>query len=55
MKQFNHVWFFLAAITILFSSCEALGDVFQAGMITSVVIIVIVIALILWLVSRFRK
>jgi hypothetical protein len=43
----------LAAATS--AGCEAIGDIFQAGMATGVVIVVIVLALIGFLVTRFRR
>jgi hypothetical protein len=40
-------------ITFL-SSCELVGDIFQAGAYTAIIVIVIIIALVLWLFSKFR-
>lgn len=37
---------------ITFSSCQAIGDIFKAGMWSGIIIVVIVIALIIWLFSR---
>ncbi|MFN2459009.1 MAG: hypothetical protein ABR502_12480 [Chitinophagaceae bacterium] len=55
MKQYSYLWMFLAAIVITLSSCEAIGDIFQAGMWVGVIVVVAVVALIIWLVSRFRR
>ncbi len=38
-----------------FSSCQAIGDIFKAGVWVGVLVVVGIIALILWLVSRGRK
>jgi hypothetical protein len=45
---------FILLVTTL-TSCEAIGDIFQAGMTVGIVIVVIVIILILWLVRKFRR
>ncbi len=55
MKRFTYLPFFLIAMVVMLSSCEAIGDVFQAGMTVGIVVVVIVVILIIWLVSRFRK
>ncbi len=43
----------LFAVTLL-SSCELAGDIFKAGAYTGIFIVVIIIALIIWLLSKFR-
>lgn len=43
------------ATSILLPSCEIIGDIFQAGMWSAFIIIFVVIALIIWIVSRFRR
>ena len=45
----------LMLIMLTASSCEVIGDIFQAGMWVGVVIVVIVVALILWLVNKVRR
>jgi predicted small secreted protein len=55
MKRFNYLAIFLFAMAMTLSSCEAIGDIFQAGMAVGVVVIIAVVGLIIWLVSRFRK
>lgn len=42
-------------LAVLLPSCELIGDIFQAGFVTAIIVIVLVVGLILWLVSRFRK
>jgi hypothetical protein len=44
----------LFCLTLL-SSCEVVGGIFKAGMWTTVIIIVAVIALIMFIVGRARK
>ncbi|MGV3684066.1 MAG: hypothetical protein ACO1NS_00475 [Daejeonella sp.] len=43
----------LFVITLL-SGCELIGDIFAAGAYTGIFIVVIIIALIIWLLSKFR-
>jgi len=45
--------FVLLAFTL--SSCEVIGDIFEAGMWTALVIIVIIILLVTWLFRKFRR
>jgi hypothetical protein len=37
------------------TSCEAIGDIFQAGIGVGIFIVVLVVALVIWLISRFRR
>jgi hypothetical protein len=49
--------FLFALLTVLplaLSGCELIGDIFQAGVWVGVIIVVAIIALIVWLVSRMR-
>ena len=48
------LFFFVLVVTTL-SSCEVIGDIFEGGVWVGVIIVVAVIALIWWIVSRFRK
>lgn len=47
--------FFALLIATLFTSCEVIGDIFQAGVGVGVFIVIAVIILIIWIISRFRK
>lgn len=55
MKALRLSWVVLLAVMITFSSCEAIGDIFQAGIGVGIFIVVLVVALIIWLVSRGRR
>jgi hypothetical protein len=46
---------FLILIAFSFSSCEAIGDIFKAGMWVGVIIVVAIVALVLWLLNKMRK
>lgn len=52
--KYSYAFAFILALVTL-SSCELAGDIFQAGMWTAVILIVLVIVLIMWLLRRFRR
>ncbi len=54
MKQFLTFFVSFLALAVGLTSCELVGDIFEVGMWTGVIIIVVIVALILWLVSKFR-
>lgn len=41
----------LASLT----SCEAIGDIFKAGMWMGIIVVVIIIAIVLWLIGKIRR
>ena len=45
----------LAFVLVSLSACEAIEGIFKVGMWTGIIIVVLVIALIFWLISKFRK
>jgi len=55
MKQYSLLLICFFAIAMTLTSCEAIGDIFQAGMAVGVIVVVLVVGLIIWLISRFRK
>jgi predicted lysophospholipase L1 biosynthesis ABC-type transport system permease subunit len=52
MRAFLSLAFILLLLTM--SSCEVIGDIFQAGMWFAVIVIAIVILLILWIIRKLR-
>lgn len=48
------VGLFALMLTTL-TGCELIGDIFQAGVGVGIFIVIAAIALIVWLISRFRK
>lgn len=42
----------IALFCSVLTSCELIGDIFKAGMWTGVIVVVLVIALVIWLVSK---
>lgn len=40
-------------LTVFLTSCEAIGDIFKAGAYTGIIGVIVVIAVIIWLISKF--
>ena len=53
----NYIFRIAMLFVILFSvtSCEVIGDIFKAGMGVGIFLVILVVALIVWLISRFKK
>ncbi|WP_197464121.1 MULTISPECIES: hypothetical protein [Hymenobacteraceae] len=45
----------LLVMSLTLSSCEVIGDIFEAGMWTAVIIIVLIVLLIGWLFRKLRR
>ncbi len=50
----KQVLFFVLGISVLLSSCQAIGDIFKAGAWTAIIGVIIVVAIIFWIVSKVR-
>ena len=48
----KQILFFVLGISVLLSSCQAVGDIFKAGAWTAIIGIVIVVAIIFWIISK---
>lgn len=57
MKKFNQgiILSLLLSVSILFSSCEAIGDIFKAGAWFGIIGIVVVVVIVFWLIGKARK
>jgi len=51
----NFLYPVLLFITVSLSSCELVGDIFQAGVWVGVLIVVAIIGLVIYLISKARK
>jgi hypothetical protein len=40
---------------IVLTSCEIIGDIFSAGVYTGIFVVVLVVAILIWLISRLGK
>lgn len=54
MKNLNFLWMAFFA-SLFLTSCEAIGDIFQAGMWWGIILVFGVIGLIIWLFTRGRS
>jgi hypothetical protein len=55
MKQLSYLFIVVLALSTTLTSCELVGDIFKAGAYTAIIGIILVVVLIFWLISRFRK
>ncbi len=51
----NTLFMSLFMLTALLTSCEAVGDVFKAGIWMGIIIVVLVVGLIFWLINKAKK
>lgn len=56
MKKLNQglILSLLMSVSILFSSCEAIGDIFKAGAWFGIIGVIVVVAIIIWLIRKAR-
>ncbi len=40
-------------LTFLLTSCAAIGDIFKAGAYTGIIGVIVVVAIVIWLISKF--
>lgn len=45
----------LLALSFFTAGCDLIGDIFQAGLVVGIIIIVLIVAVIWWLVGKFRR
>ena len=55
MKQNALIYGSLLMLASFLSSCEVIGGIFKAGVWVGVLIVVVIIALIIWLVTRSKS
>lgn len=56
MKRSNTLFFaLLLVISFTVSSCEAIGDIFKAGVWGGIIIAALVVGVILWLINKAKK
>ncbi len=53
MKKLQAPLVFLILLSL--SSCEAIAGIFKAGAVVGIISVILVIGLIIWIVSMFRK
>jgi predicted Na+-dependent transporter len=56
MKNFRLYFLgLIALLSVSLTGCEIIGDIFRAGMWTAVIIIILIVLIIGWLISKFRR
>jgi len=56
MKNMNiYAIVVLFSLTITFSSCAAIAGIFKAGVWTGIIFVVVIIAIIIWIISRMTR
>jgi hypothetical protein len=53
MKQSSYL-FVLLFFSVILTGCEIIGDIFQAGVWTGVLLVILVIGAIFWLLTRSK-
>ncbi len=54
MKHFFSLLALLVLFTLTLSGCELIGDIFKAGVWVGVILVLVVVAIIGWIVSKSR-
>lgn len=44
----------LLVLSFFTAGCELIGDIFQAGFVVGIIIVLVIVAVIGWIISRFR-
>ncbi len=55
MKSNKLIIALLVFISSLLCSCEAIGDIFKAGVWVGVIVVVLVVGLIFWLINKAKS
>lgn len=55
MEKYTVRFLGLMLILISATSCELIGDIFQVGMALGIILIILIIALVFWVIRRFRR
>jgi hypothetical protein len=42
-------------VLFVLTSCEIIGDIFSAGVYTGIFVVVLVVAILIWIISRLGK
>lgn len=56
MNKYNLLFAFLMVFSLTtLQSCDLIGDILEAGIWTGIIIVVAVVLLIVWLISKMRR
>ncbi|TDW49077.1 hypothetical protein EV144_103603 [Flavobacterium sp. 270] len=53
MQKFITRMLMVFVILFSFTSCEVIGDIFKAGMGVGIFIVIFIVAIIIWIISKF--
>jgi Rrf2 family protein len=54
MKHFSYLFVFFFLCAVVLTGCEVIGDIFKAGVWTGVLLVILVIGIIVWLLTRSK-
>ena len=54
MKHFSYFFVLLFFSAVALTGCEVIGDIFKAGVWTGVLLVILVIGIIVWLLTRSK-
>lgn len=55
MKKYNGILLAIVLLGVTMSSCEIVGDLVEFGVWVGVIIVVAVVALIWWIIRKFKR
>lgn len=50
----NRILLLLALTLVMTPGCELIGDIFQAGLVVGIIIVVLIVAIAMWILRKFR-
>ena len=45
----------LLTVSFFTAGCELIGDIFQAGLVVGIIIVVLIVAVVWWILGKFRR
>lgn len=45
----------LLTVSFFTAGCELIGDIFQAGLVVGIIIVVLIVAVAWWVIGKFRR
>lgn len=43
------------AISFMTAGCELIGDIFQAGLVIGIIVVLLIVAIVAWVLKKFRR
>jgi hypothetical protein len=54
-RTYFKITFIFLITGLTFSGCELIGDIFKAGIWVGIIIVIIIAAVIMWIVRKFKR